>query len=81
MDPIEDKPVKIRSTWDGQTLVMTLRRGWTAVVRSLTTKSPSPDGQVRETSKGFWSDQALSPGGGPAMLGKSGGVLYDIDEL
>ena len=25
MDPIEDKPVKIRSTWDGQTLVMTLR--------------------------------------------------------
>ena len=36
MDPIEDKPVKIRSTWDGQTLVMTLRRGWTAVVRGLT---------------------------------------------
>ena len=41
MDPIEDKPVKIRSTWDGQTLVMTLRRGWTAVVRGLTTKSPA----------------------------------------
>ncbi len=37
MDPIEDKPVKIRSTWDGQTLVMTLRLGWTAV-GSLTTK-------------------------------------------
>ena len=42
MDPIEDKPVKIRSTWDGQTLVMTLRLGWTAV-GSLTTKLQARD--------------------------------------
>ena len=42
MDPIEDKPVKIRSTWDGQTLVMTLRLGWTAV-GSLTTKLQAPE--------------------------------------